>query len=151
MAGYGGIQLIRLLRSLILTRLLFPEAFGVMALVWTLMFALEMFSDLGLPAFVIRDKRGDDPAFLNTVWTLQAIRGVALWVACVLIAHPMALFYQEPMLSKLVPIAGLSAVLSGLNSTALYTLRRRMEFRRLTALELANEIVSFLAVVLWRS
>jgi len=33
-AGHAASQLIRLASSLILTRLLFPEAFGVMSLVW---------------------------------------------------------------------------------------------------------------------
>ena len=147
--GHGTGQLLRLVRSLILTRLLFPEAFGVMSLVWVVMYGLEMLSDVGLGPAIIRDTRGEDPNFLNTAWTMQAIRGVVLWIASCLIASPMANFYVEPDLANLIPVAGLVAVISGFNSTALFTCRRHMAYGRLVLLDLSNEVVSFVVSVLW--
>ena len=80
--GYGGAQLIRLLGNLILTRLLFEEAFGVMALMSTVLQGLELFSDIGIGPSLIQNERQDD-SFVNTAWTMQAARGVAIWlVAC---------------------------------------------------------------------
>lgn len=149
LAGHGAGQLIRLLRSLVLTRLLFPEAFGVMSLVWVVMFGLEMLSDVGLGPAIIRDKRGDDPDFLNTAWTVQTIRGAVLWGASCLVALPMASFYGEPDLALLIPVAGLTALIGGFGSTAVFTCRRQMEFRRLTLLELSNEVVGFVVTLLW--
>lgn len=149
MAGHGGSQLIRLAKSLILTRLLFPEAFGVMSLVWAVMYALAMLSDVGIGSAIIRDKRGDDPDFLNTAWTMQAIRGAVLWVAACLIAAPMAAFYREPDLAQLIPVAGLTALIAGFNSTALQSCRRHMQFGRIVLLELSNEALGFLVVALW--
>ena len=111
-AGSGSGQLIRLIRNLILTRLLFPEAFGLMTLVWMVMYGLEMLSDVGLGPAIIRDPRGDDPDFLNTAWTVQAIRGAVLWGASCLIAYPMATFYSAPDLAQLIPVAGLTALLA---------------------------------------
>src|SRR2546421_7848298 len=78
-AGHGAGELIRLAKSLVLTRLLFPEAFGMMSLVGVVMYGLQMLSDVGLVQAIIRDKRGDDPDFLNTAWTMQVIRGAVLW------------------------------------------------------------------------
>jgi len=46
--GYGGSQALRLASNLILTRLLFPEAFGLMALVSVITVGLALFSDIGL-------------------------------------------------------------------------------------------------------
>lgn len=148
-ASHGSGQLIRLARSLILTRLLFPEAFGLMSLVWVVMFGLGMLSDLGVGPAIIRDKRGDDPEFLNTAWTFQTIRGVVLSGVACLIAYPMAAFYNEPDLALLIPAAGMFALIAGFNSTAFHTCRRRMEFERLAVLELANEVVAFAITVLW--
>ena len=124
-------MLIRLASSLILTRLLFPEVYGVMSLVWMLMYGLAMFSDVGLGPAIIRDRRGDDPDFLNTAWTVQAIRGAVLWLCSCLAAGPMALLYGQPELAQLIPAAGLTALIAGFNSTALYTCRRRMDSRRI--------------------
>ena len=77
-AGHGGGLIIRMARSLIMTRLLFPEAYGVMSLVWAMLYGLQMFSDVGLAAAIIRDKRGDDPRFLNTALRLSGCGGVLL-------------------------------------------------------------------------
>ena len=86
-AEYG----LRMISSLILTRLLVPEAFGLMALISVLMTGLAMFSDMGISSSVVQSKRGDDPAYLNTAWTLQVIRGFVLWIFAALFADAMAL------------------------------------------------------------
>ena len=46
--GFGTQQAIRFGSNLILARLLFPEAFGTMALVTVLLVGLTMLSDLGI-------------------------------------------------------------------------------------------------------
>lgn len=148
-AGSGASQLMRLAKSLILTRLLFPEAFGVMSLVWVVIFGLEMLSDVGIGSAIIRDKRGDDPDFLNTAWTLQALRGALLSVLACLVAPSMADFYGQAELALLIPVAGLTALVAGFNSTALHTCRRHLQFARLTLLEVGNELVGFAVVLAW--
>jgi O-antigen/teichoic acid export membrane protein len=148
-AGHGASVLIRLASSLILTRLLFPEVYGVMSLVWMVLYGLAMFSDVGLGPAIVRDKRGDDPDFLNTAWTVQAIRGAVLWGGSCLLAGPMAAFYGQPDLAHLVPVAGLSVLIGGFGSTAVFTCRRHMDFKRLTLLELSTQIVGFAATALW--
>ncbi|HBB84471.1 MAG TPA: polysaccharide biosynthesis protein, partial [Sulfitobacter sp.] len=79
--SYGGAQAIRLASNLILTRLLFPEAFGLMALIQVVIVGLTLFSDVGIGPSIAQSKRGDDRDFLNTAWTIQAIRGGCLWLA----------------------------------------------------------------------
>ena len=83
---------------LILTRLLFPELFGLMALVNTFIQGLILFSDIGIKPSIIRSPRGDDPTFFNTAWTLQVIRGFGLWIGCCLIAWPVSQFYDNEQL-----------------------------------------------------
>ena len=78
--SYGAQQALRLASNLILTRLLFPEAFGMMALVFMVIQGLNMFSDAGVSPAIMQSKRGDDPRFLNTAWTLKVGRGVILWL-----------------------------------------------------------------------
>ena len=63
--------------NLILTRLLFREAFGVMGMVQVFIVSMHMISDMGLLGSVIHHRRGECPHFLNTVWTVQVIRGMA--------------------------------------------------------------------------
>ncbi len=54
MIGYGGSQALRLASNLILTRILFPEAFGLMALVTVVTVGLSLFSDVGIGGMIRR-------------------------------------------------------------------------------------------------
>jgi O-antigen/teichoic acid export membrane protein len=140
-AGYGVGQVLRLGANVLLSRLLFPEVFGLMSLVMTLLVGLEMFSDIGVGPSIIQNPRGDDPLFLDTTWTLQAIRGVIIWLFLCLFAWPMAWFYNQPLLLWLVPSTGFTVVLNGLSSTSLYTVRRHLQLGRLTLFELCSQLV----------
>ena len=77
-ANYGLSQALRFGSNLILTRLLFPDLFGLMSLVNVIIMGLGLFSDIGVGTSIIRSKRGNDPDFLNSAWTMQVIRGVGI-------------------------------------------------------------------------
>jgi O-antigen/teichoic acid export membrane protein len=147
LAGYGSSQIFRLGGNLVLTRLLTPEAFGLMALVQTFLIGLQMFSDFGLFPNIVQSQRGDDPKFLNTAWTIQAIRGGALWIGSCLLAVPVAQFYNEPMLVQLLPLAGLTAILGGVASTKLATANRRLAMKQLTIMDVTVGLLSLLVTV----
>ena len=132
-----------------MTRLLFPEVYGLMTLVWAVLTGLQMFADTGIVPTIIRDKRGDDPDFLNTAFTTNVIRGFLLWAISFLIAYPMASFYHQPALAQLLPATGLTALIHGFVSTSAYTRRRHMDFKRLAILDLFNETVVFVVLVTW--
>ena len=148
-AGYGFSQSLRLGSNLILTRLLVPELFGLMALVNVFITGLTLFSDIGIRPSIIQNKRGDDPVFLNTAWTIQVIRGFLLWLGCILIALPVAQFYEEPRLSWLIPLVGFNTIVVGFTSTSLATLSRHMEVGKLTIYELVTQIISLVFLVVW--
>lgn len=153
--GYGGSQAVRLASNLILTRLLFPEAFGLMALISVVTVGLTLFSDVGIAPSIAQSKRGDDPDFLNTAWTIQVMRGVTLWVAACLLAYPFALFYDQPDLAYYLPIAALSLVVAGFNPTRIETAHRHLLMGRLTVLDLLSQIIGIAVMivlaVIWQS
>lgn len=145
--GYGGSQSLRLVSNLILTRLLVPEVFGLMALVQTFQAGLSLFSDIGIRPSIIQNKRGDDPTFLNTAWTLQVIRGFWIWFGCTVIAWPVSRFYDDPRFLWLLPIVALNSIFQGFQSTALATLNRKMDLGKLTIFEFQMQIVSLTVMI----
>lgn len=140
-------QLLRVAGNLVLARLLFPEAFGLMALVNVLMIGLNAISDVGLQPAIIRHARGDDRRFLDTAWTVQASRGVLLWIAGSLLGLPMAAFYGEPQLAAIAPFACLSALATGFTSTKIATLTRRLLPSRVVAIEIGSQAISLAVMV----
>ena len=145
--GYGLSQLMRLISNLILARLLFPEAFGVMALVSVVTVGLMLFSDVGIGPAIAQNKRGDDQRFLDTAWTIQAIRGALLWGGACLLAWPMAQLYDAPELTLYLPIAGVSLLIAGLNPTRIETAHRHLLVGRLTVLDLLSQLIGIVSMI----
>ncbi|MEM1391921.1 MAG: oligosaccharide flippase family protein [Cyanobacteria bacterium P01_H01_bin.150] len=145
--GYGISQVLRFGTNLVLTRLLVPEFFGLMAVVNTLRAGIDLFSDLGISQSIVNNKQGDEPSFLNTAWTLQVIRGLVLWLFCLAITLPSANFYDDKRLLWLIPIVGLSSVLDGFSSSAIHTLMRRMDLGRLTRFDMLVQFISAITLI----
>ncbi|WP_127106422.1 oligosaccharide flippase family protein [Pararhodobacter zhoushanensis] len=146
--GFGGQQVIRFGSNLILARLLFPEAFGTMALVTVLLVGLTMLSDLGIQPAIQSSKRGDEPAFLNTAWTLNMIRAGFLFAAACALAWPMGWFYNEPMLTYLIPVSATSLLILSLEPTRAESASRHMLLGRVTILEITAQVISVVAMLL---
>jgi O-antigen/teichoic acid export membrane protein len=149
MAGHGTSLVIRLGSNLILTRLLFPEAFGLMAIVNAFLAGLAMFSDLGLAPSIVQSPRGDDPRFLDTAWSLQIARGVLLFGSSCRLAWPAAAFYDQPLILGLLPAAGIGVLIAGFNSTSLLRLQRHLAVGKLTLVELASQIAGVAVTLGW--
>jgi O-antigen/teichoic acid export membrane protein len=149
MLAFGGSQVIRFGSNLVLTRLLFPEAFGLTASVSVVLQGLVMLSDVGIAQAVIVSERGDDPRFLNTAFTLQVVRGVVLWLVASLLAWPVAVFYDDPRMFWLTCVSAFSLLIGAFHSTALYTLRRRVELGGIVALEIAGQTLNSVVMIVW--
>src|SRR5688572_11577256 len=140
--GEVSSRAIRLGSNLVLTRLLAPEMFGLMNVVTVINQGLATFSEVGILPSIVQNRRGDDPAFLNTAWTVQVIRGFLLCFAACLLAWPVARFYSEPQLLPLLMVSGTTAMLAGFASTSLATLNRHMALGKRTVLEQSSYFVS---------
>ncbi|MFN4156876.1 MAG: oligosaccharide flippase family protein [Gemmobacter sp.] len=140
-------QGLRLASNLVLARLLFPEAFGMMALVTVVIVGLQMFSDTGIGPAIARSPRGDDRAFLDTAWTVQVCRGLLLWAVAALISVPFAALYRAPELQALLPVAALALVIAGFNPTRIETAHRHLMLGRVTMLDLASQAMGIVVMV----
>jgi O-antigen/teichoic acid export membrane protein len=145
--GNGASQALRLVSNLLLSRLLFPEAFGLMALVMVFITGLQMLSDAGIGPSIMRHERGDTPRFLNTAWSIQVLRGVFLWLLAIAIAPLVAGLYDEPLLAQLLPVAGISLLIAGLTPTRFETYLRHLKAARVSLLDLASQAINIAAVI----
>lgn len=145
----GGVQLLRLGGNLIVTRMLFPEAYGLMLMVLVLVQGLHMVSDVGILPSIIQHERGDEPRFLNTAWTLQLLRGGVISLIGLVVAWPYARFYGQEDLLAMILVASSQGIISGLESVKLASLNRRMELDRLVVINLATQVVALAVMILW--
>lgn len=152
-------QAIRLGSNLIMTRLLAPEYFGLMAIANVFIFGIAMMSDLGLRQSLIQSKRFDEP-FVNTIWTLQVMRGCVIWVFSLLTAacfFSLDLFdfwakdsvYKDPLLPSIIAVIGFNAVIGGFESTKLATANRDLSLAKNVAIGLISQLISIAVMILW--
>lgn len=145
--GFAGSQVLRLASNLILAWLMFPEAFGLMALVNVVIVGLALFSDIGLTPSIAQNPRGDDPVFLDTAWTIQVIRGALLWALTIALAWPVSAFYGEPDLAIYLPIAGISLFVSGFFPTRIATANRHLALGKVIRIDLISQLIGVLVMV----
>jgi O-antigen/teichoic acid export membrane protein len=158
--GYVVSQLLRLGGNLIMTRLLMPEMFGVMAIAFLFIMGLTLFSDLGITQSIVQSRRGNDPAFLNTAWAVKILRGVLICFIALLISlglyladanHmvPLGTVYADDRLPMVLAVLSLTALIHGFESNRLPLAWRHLEPGRVTKLELVSQIFTLLAMLAW--
>ncbi|MGH1412300.1 MAG: oligosaccharide flippase family protein [Pelagimonas sp.] len=150
--GFGMSQMIRLASNLILTRLLFPEAFGLMALVMVFLMGLGQFSDVGVTPAIMQSKRGDDRDFLDTAWSIQVVRGFGLWLVACACAWPMTWVYGQDLLLQMLPVSALTLLITGFRPTKMVTANRHLNLGRVTLLDMVTQIVGVtvgIGLALW--
>jgi O-antigen/teichoic acid export membrane protein len=158
--GYILNQLIRLISNIILTRLLVPEMFGVMSLVSVIMVGVWLFSDFGLLQNVVRSEKGEEKEFLNTVWTVQIIRGFILSLFMLLISYlfyilnsinffPIGSAYSNQLFPGVIAVLFVNLIISGFNSTSLLVANRKLYLGRVTAIDLASQLFGIIFMIIW--
>lgn len=160
LGGHSASQVLRLASNLALTRLLMPDAFGVMAIANSFLLGLALFSDVGLRQNIIHSKRGNDSNFSNTVWTLQIARGGIIWLLMLLLAvgiffgtqtgiFAVDSVYARPELPWIICVLAFTAIIAGFESTKLGVASRDLDIALLTRIELLSQLGALVCMVGW--
>jgi O-antigen/teichoic acid export membrane protein len=155
--AYGAGQALRLVTSVALARLLAPQLFGIMVIVYSLGTGMALISDVGLGQNIVYNKNAADPDFYDTAWSVQLVRGVVLWVGFCVAALPVSRIYDLPILAQIMPVFGLAFPLGGAQSLSRAFLQKRLQFARLNAFEISTAAVgagaqvflAYLAPTVW--
>lgn len=141
-----------------MTRLLIPEMFGIAAIAAMVPIILALLSDIGLGQNIVQSRRGEDPTFLNTAWSVQIIRGFLLWAVAILLSAalymanlggyvPANSVYASPALPLVIAVTSFSACISGFASTRLFTALRVLDQKRSIQVELAGQVAGLAVMI----
>ena len=135
---FGLETLIRLVSSLILTRIVRPDAYGVITIMLSITFVIEMISDINVSVFIVRDQHAEEPRYLNTAWTIRLARSVMnsaiLFLLAPLIASSL---YNTPILTVPLRVFSISFIIGALQSMSFPLAIRRKQARYVMYTELA--------------
>jgi lipopolysaccharide exporter len=148
-SSFAAQAVLKLCASLILTRILRPEAYGIITLLTSVLFTVEMLADLGVNLFIVRDPHAEEPRYLNTAWTIRLCRALINGTIVFLGAPLIATFFGTSELTA--PMRALSVwfILSGLDSMSFPLATRRKRSRIVVYCELLASFVSTVFSVIY--
>jgi len=124
-----------------LSRLLTPEAFGLVTLASVFITFVDIFVEQGFSAAIVQ--RADlEPEHLNTAFWISILTGILLTAGGLAASDLVAAFFKEPRLAPVLRWLSLSFILSALSSTQIAILQRKLAFKKLAARSLAATTVS---------
>ena len=120
--------------TLVLARLLAPEAFGLVGMVISFVVFARLFQDAGLSAATIQRQTLDDRQ-ISTLFWLNLAASVVIAGVFASLAPVIAWFFDEPKLVAITLIAALAFPLQGASIQHVALLKRHLRFERLAWLE----------------
>ncbi|MGI5950226.1 MAG: oligosaccharide flippase family protein [Brooklawnia sp.] len=128
-------RLARFGRNMVLTRIIAPDQFGLMAIVLATIGLFEAITEVGVSQAVIQNKRGHLPEFLNVAWWINTIRGLAIFAIAAPLSPLIAdFYYDEQTLTPILIVAFSSLIFSGMTSPKVYSLQRQFRFGKWVAI-----------------
>lgn len=136
-----GAQGVQFVVSIILARLLMPEAFGTISLMMVFINILSVFIDSGMASALIQKKDADDLDF-STVFYFNLFMCSFMYLILFLCAPLIAEFYNNSELTLLVRVIGLSLLFSGVKSIQQAYVFKNMLFKNFFFSTLIGTVIS---------
>lgn len=136
-----GAQGVQFVVSIILARLLMPEAFGTISLMMVFINILSVFIDSGMGSALIQKKDADDLDF-STVFYFNLFMCSFMYLILFLCAPLIAEFYNNSELTLLVRVIGLSLLFSGVKSIQQAYVFKNMLFKNFFFSTLIGTVIS---------
>lgn len=144
----GGNQILNLLITFILARLISPEEFGIIGMITVFTGFAIRFVDFGFSAALIHKKNIDEND-INTVFTINTLIGLTLSILFFVMAPLIANFYDKPILTTLTQTFSGIFLITGLSGVNKAIITKRMEFKLNTLISIVSLIISSgLAIVM---
>jgi polysaccharide transporter, PST family len=135
-----GRAAISIVTFVVLSRLLSPDAFGLVALATVFTVFIELFLDQGFGAAIVQ-RAEIEPEHLDTAFWINILTGLILTVGVIVSSEWIASLFKEPRLASVLRWLSISFILSALSSTQISILQRKLAFKNLAARSLAASAV----------
>jgi PST family polysaccharide transporter len=124
-----GRQMLSLAVFAVLARLLEPESFGLVGLIGVYLAFIGIFADQGMSTALIQ-REDLSPEHIDSGFWFNLGSSVALCIATILLATPVARFFDEPRLVPLLRWSSLALVINASAAVHSTLFVRDMDFRR---------------------
>lgn len=130
--------------TMVLARLLTPEAFGVVATLTMIISFTEIFTDAGFQRYIIQHEfKNDEDKYrcINVAFWSNLTMSIVLWILIIIFSDPLARLVGNPGLGNAISIACISIPIAAFSSiqTAIY--KRDLDFKTLINVNIIGIVV----------
>ncbi|WP_158078026.1 lipopolysaccharide biosynthesis protein [Rathayibacter sp. VKM Ac-2630] len=144
--GQAGKVAIQLASIVVMSRLLSPADFGLVAMLGIFIAIGELLRDFGLTAAAIRARDLSNKQKSTLFWINSAI-GVALFATMAACSVPISMLYGESRLVPLAPVVALIFLINGIQAQFMVELVRGLRFTALAVSDLLGQLGGFIVAV----
>ena len=138
--GAQGVRIVvQVLSVVVLSRLLSPRDYGLIAMVLAVIGVADVFRDLGLSTAAVQARSLTEVQRSNLFWINTAL-GLALGAAAFAVAPLLSVVYGQPELTDIARVLALTFVLNGIATQYRADLNRRLLFARLAVADIVSPI-----------
>lgn len=137
-------KLVTPITSMVLARLLTPEAFGVVTTLTMIISFAEIFTDAGFQKYLVQHEFTDDTdreQSTNVAFWSNFIVSLVIWGVIAVFADPLATLVGNPGLGHVLTIACVSIPLAAFSSIQMALYRRDLDFKTLFKVRIVSIMV----------
>ncbi len=136
-----GAQIVQLVVSIVLARILEPTVYGTVALMNVFLNILNVLLNCNLGTALVQKKNADDIDF-STVFFAQIVFSLLLYTGLFVMAPFIAEFYNTPEMSRMLRVAGVILIISGVRNIQNSYVSKTMQFKLFFVATLVGTICS---------
>lgn len=132
--------------SIILARILSPNDFGMMGLIYFFTAIAQELVDSGLSSSLIRDKNADKKDY-GTIFISNLFFSIIIYLIVFAIAPYFASYYSIPELESILKIYGLIFIINAFSNVQLTLLNKELQFKKTLLITLPGIVIGSLSAI----
>lgn len=143
-------KLITPITSIVLARLLTPEAFGVVTTLTMVITFAEIFTDAGFQKYLIQHEFSDDKdraQSTNVAFWSNFVMSLFIWLLIGLFCEPLATMVGNPGLGHVLTISCVSIPLAAFSSIQMALYKRDLDFKTLFKVRIAGICIPLVVTI----
>lgn len=143
-------KLITPITSMVLARLLTPDAFGVVATLTMIITFAEIFTDAGFQKYLVQHEFKDEEDYIESVnvafWS-NLIMSLVIWLIIGVFCEPLSTLVGNPGLGYVLTIACASIPLAAFSSIQMALYRRNLDFKTLFKVRIVGICIPLIVTI----
>jgi O-antigen/teichoic acid export membrane protein len=140
-------RLMGLVRLIVVARLLSPNDFGLLGVAALITGILNIFLESGFNNALIQKKEKIDQ-FLDTAWTVQAVRGLLIFAVIYLIAPYASVFFNEPKSLDIIRVFAFTKLIDGFKNIGVIYFQKEIDFKKQFYFNFFPEFIALVTTIL---